>query len=167
MKRSIFLSLLMIGAIAALLTAATSASFSDAVTSDSNTFTAGTLFLSVDANCGPAPDSQPRTAGNTSCSRGVSFSASNIKPGDAATTKAIVVRNEGSVGGTLTTTQTVTYSDGTNCGASNWTISSVPASAGLAAGASTTYNASVQLKSSAGNGCQGQSATVDISFGIV
>lgn len=167
MKRSIFLSLLMIGAIAALVTAATSASFSDTVTSEGNTFSAGTLFLSVDANCGLAPDALPRTSGGTSCSRGVSFSASNIKPGDAATTKAIVVRNDGSLGGTLTTVQTVTYSDGTNCGGSNWTISSVPVSASLAAGSSTTYNASVQLKSTAGNGCQGQSATVDISFSIV
>lgn len=166
MKRTIFLSLLMIGAVAAIVTAATTASFSDTVTSNGNTFVAGTLFLSVDGNCGVSPDAQARTSGATTCSRGVSFSASNIKPGDSATTKAIVVKNAGSIAGTLVTTQTVSYSDGTNCGASNWTISSAPASTPLAAGGQTTYNASVQLLSSAGNGCQGQSATVNLSFAI-
>ncbi|MCA9830279.1 MAG: SipW-dependent-type signal peptide-containing protein [Dehalococcoidia bacterium] len=164
--KKILLSMMLLGAISAIVLVATGASFSDTVTSDGNTFTAGTLYLSVDGNCGPAPDAQPRTSGATVCSRGVSFSASGIKPGDPATTKAIVIKNVGSIAGSLTSTQTVSYSDSTNCGAANWTISSAPAVTALAAGASTTYNASVQLNAAAGNGCQGQSATVNMSFSI-
>src|SRR4029079_2635711 len=108
--RRIFFSLLLIGASAALVPAATSASFSDTASRDGNTFTRGTLFLSLDASCGPAPDAQSRSSGATSCSDGASFTAPNINPGEAAIMKAIVVRNAGSIGGTLTTTQTVTYS---------------------------------------------------------
>ena len=168
MKYSLILSgILMLGSLGAMYGFASGASFSDVVTSNGNTFAAGTLFLSVDANCGKTPDAQARTSAASSCSRGVSFSASAIKPGDSPTTKAIAVRNDGSIGGTLTTTQTVNYSDGTNCGPTNWSISSPPAPTSLTAnGGNTTYNASVQLLSSAGNGCQGQSATVNLSFSI-
>jgi predicted ribosomally synthesized peptide with SipW-like signal peptide len=48
MKRSILLSLMVIGAVAALITAATSAVFSDEVTSTGNTFTSGTLIINID-----------------------------------------------------------------------------------------------------------------------
>lgn len=166
MKRTVLFSLMMIGLVAVIVTAATSASFTDSVTTNGNSFTAGTVFLSVDANCGHAPDAQPRTSGARPCSRGVSFSATKMKPGDPATTKKIVVRNDGSINATLTTTQTVVYSDSANCGAANWAISTAPSAAPLAAAGTTTYAASVQLRLAAGNGCQAQSATVNITFAL-
>jgi predicted ribosomally synthesized peptide with SipW-like signal peptide len=48
-KRSILISMMVIGVVAALIAAATTATFSDQVTSNGNTFTAGTLYMSVDA----------------------------------------------------------------------------------------------------------------------
>ncbi len=155
-----------VATVAVLISASTAASFTDSVTSNGNSFTAGTLFLSVDANCGKTPDAQPRTSGSAVCSRGIAFSATNMKPGDPATTKTIPVRNDGSIAGTLTTTQAVVYSDSVNCGAANWTISSPPVAAPLAAAGTTSYAASVQLLASAGNGCQAQSATVNITFAL-
>ena len=166
MKRSILLSLMTVAVVAVFISASTAASFTDSVTSNGNSFTAGTLFLSVDANCGKAPDAQPRVSGAIVCSRGVAFSAANIKPGNAASTKAIVVRNDGSLAGTLTTTQAVVYSDPVNCGAANWTISAPPAAGPIAAAGTITYNASVQLLAAAGNGCQAQSATVNLTFAL-
>src|SRR5215510_8067341 len=102
MKRSILLSFLVLGAVAAMISAATSATFSDSVTSNGNTAAAGTLFLSVDGNCGKAGDTQARTKGaDSACVRGTAATFTNMKPGASAQTKNFSIRNDGSLPGTL------------------------------------------------------------------
>ena len=173
MKKSILLSLMVIGAVAALIATSTMASFSDEVTSDDNSFTAGTIFLSVDDNCGSedaeaplASESQDRTAGSdTVCARGAALTISAMKPGDAASTHTFDIRNDGSIAGLLDVTVTATPT-GTCAVGSDWLVSANVVNQALAAGGTTTYALSVTLDSSAGNECQGESLDVDILFRI-
>jgi len=161
MKKSILFSLMVIGAVAAMITAATSASFTDTVTSNGNTFAAGTLQLSVDTLC--AGDTTP----DSICARGVAFSATNVAPGDTATTHTYSVHNFGTLPGNLKISQTPSIDVGhAGCALTDWTFSTAPATSSLAAGATnaTAYAASVQLKSSAPNACQGATFNLDITF---
>lgn len=85
MKKSILLSLMVIGAVAAMITAATSAVFTDQAQSTGNTFSAGTLDIDLsDDSEGPA---EAVTA---------SITFSNMAPGDKVT-KPITVSNTGSL----------------------------------------------------------------------
>ncbi|HKS91570.1 MAG TPA: SipW-dependent-type signal peptide-containing protein [Tepidiformaceae bacterium] len=210
-KRSILISMLVIGVVAALIAAATTATFSDQVTTGTNTFTAGTLYMSVnnqcdragttggtgnwagsvgnygtdatavaggpDANANPACQADANTlsftlgSGNTS-----NASCTNMAPGDSCST-TYTVKNKGSLDGTLSVVPTITSSTG--CAASNWTITVAGSSAStgtsiaigsLTAGSSTTAAQSkvqVTLNTSAGNPCQGASATVALAFHLV
>jgi predicted ribosomally synthesized peptide with SipW-like signal peptide len=167
MKRSILLSLLVIGAVAALITAATSATFSDSVTSNGNTATAGTLFLSVDNYCGKAPDTNARLKGaDTACDRGIAATFTNMAPGATAQTKTYAVRNDGSLAGKLNVTQTLVSSDPTGCPVSNWTVSTAPTNVSLAAAGTTSYILSVALNTAAGNACQGVTLTINLTFAL-
>lgn len=186
-KRSILISMLVIGVVASLIVAATSATFTDQVTSKSNTFTAGTLYMSVDSLCGGRTyggDSTPATTtsggagvdANTGCDVGtVTFTGQgNMKPGDTVSHN-FTVANQGTLAGTLTAsagTITVYKADGTTlsatCHASDWTVTVPSGSTPLAASpASTTQAVSMMLNSTAGNGCQGAVAKVDITFHLI
>ncbi|MGE0228674.1 MAG: TasA family protein [Dehalococcoidia bacterium] len=85
-KRSVFMSLAVIGLVAAMITAATSAVFTDAATSTDNTFNTGTLDIQLkDDNEGPADD----------VSASITFE--NMAPGDSVA-KPVTVSNPGSLG---------------------------------------------------------------------
>ncbi len=166
MKKSILLSLMVIGVVATFIAASTTATFSDEATSNGNSFTAGTIFLSVDDNCGLTPDTSARTEGSdTACVRGVALTVGNMKPGEAASTHTFDIRNDGSLAGLFDVTITATPTGACAVG-SDWIVSSNVTGETLAAGGVTTYVLSVALDSSAGNECQAESLDVDIVFRI-
>jgi predicted ribosomally synthesized peptide with SipW-like signal peptide len=188
-KRSILISMLVIGVVASLIVAATSATFTDQVTSNANTFKAGTLLMSVDSHCGDrvyGGDATPAVTGttggaavdgNTGCDIStVTFGSgdqNNMKPGDSVSHGFEVVNN-GSLAGTLSasaSTIKVYKADGTtvstSCVASDWTVTTPTGTAALAAAGSTTQTVSLTLNAEAGNGCQGQIAKVDVTFHLV
>ena len=83
MNKKIIISLSVIGAVAAIAVGGTIAYFSDTETSSGNTFTAGTLNLTVNTNDGT----------NT-----VVFNVSDVKPGDKGDgTWALVNKTEASL----------------------------------------------------------------------
>lgn len=71
------------------ITAASGASFNATSANANNTFSAGTMAMT----------NTPNTA---------AFSASNIKPGDPATTGTVMIKNTGSLGGAFTLAKTIT-----------------------------------------------------------
>lgn len=77
MKKSVLFSLMIIGAVAAMITAATSASFTDTATSGGNAFSTGTLDVSA----------SPATT---------LFTATNMAPGDSIV-GALQVTNSGTL----------------------------------------------------------------------
>lgn len=85
-KRSIFLSLAVIGLVAAMITAATGAVFTDTASSTENKFNTGTLDIKLtDDNEGPLDDVT------------ASIGFSNMAPGDSVV-KPLTVNNPGSLG---------------------------------------------------------------------
>jgi predicted ribosomally synthesized peptide with SipW-like signal peptide len=174
MKRSILLSLLVIGAVAALITAATAASFTDEVTSNGNTFTAGTVNLSADTLCKNEP-----VVGNPiggPCNIGiVTFTgAGNLKPGDSVYHE-FTVANEGSLGFSYATTIVNKSGDIFACDSPNYATVTItgggtahPLGAGTgsiaASGSSQTVRVTVELPPAAGNDCQGDTGQFDVKF---
>lgn len=71
------------------ITAASGASFNATSANANNTFSAGTMTMSNTPNM-------------------ASLSASNIKPGDAATTGTVMIKNTGSLAGAFTLAKTIT-----------------------------------------------------------
>lgn len=187
-KRSILISMLVIGVVAALIAAATTATFSDQVTSSSNTFKAGTLYMSVDGACGTrtATAGQYGTDGttpvgatsggldagpNNPCSLTTAhFTATGMYPGASVNHNYPVV-NKGSLNGDLTVTNaTVTTDNETACpGATNFTVALTGATQTINAGqtAGPVPNVQVTMNQSAGNPCQGVTATVNLNFHLV
>lgn len=99
-KRSIFLSLAVIGLVASMIAAATGAVFTDTATSTENQFQTGTLNIKLaDDNEGAADD----------VSASISFS--NMAPGDSVV-KPITVSNPGSLGLRYALTSSSTNADG-------------------------------------------------------
>ncbi len=99
-KRSVFLSLAVIGLVAAMITAATSAVFTDAATSTDNQFNTGTLDIQLkDDNEGPADD----------VSASITFD--KMAPGDSVV-KPVTVSNPGSLGLRYALGATSTNDDG-------------------------------------------------------
>lgn len=177
MKRSILSSFLVIGAVSALIFAATTAVFDDTVTSDDNTFETGTLLLSVDDNCGTtdanASEAQDRTTGSdTACERGVAFSQSNMAPGDSEN-HDFAIRNDGSIDGELSITVNATSTGSCNVDvnpttpAAGWVVTYDEISAeALAANTSraSDWNLNVELNDDAGNECQATELDIDVTF---
>lgn len=184
MKR-ILISFSMIAVVAAVGVGATRAFFSDSVASTGNTFTAGTLSLSVD--------------GTHSAGTG-KFVLGNIKPGDDTTTNSTSsstsysIVNTGSINGFLNLVGdsvavtpgsgpahvsnghslgdllTVTVKAGASTlytGTLTGLASAAPLNVPLAAGASTTVKVDYSWVSSAfDNGAQGDSALVGLGFNL-
>ena len=100
MNSKILLSVASIAAAGALIIGATFAYFSDTETSNNNTFTAGSLDLTVDGNNGV----------NT-----VKFNLSNMKPLDSPIYPSYVIRNAGSVTGYLDLESISFVSDENSC----------------------------------------------------
>lgn len=161
--RIVLSSLVVIGAIAALVTAATMAVFSDQVISDGNTFAAGTLYMSVDGECGGPRTGSGGDGGGDPCNlTSVAFTVTNMQPGDSSSHPYAVV-NEGSLPGTLTVSASET--DASNC--FNVTIdddgpTNLDANGG--ANDSTTVTVTVELPESANNTCQAASGSVEVTF---
>jgi len=99
-KKSILLSLAVIGAMAALITAATSAVFTDTATSDGNTFGTGTLSILLADNDETTP-TDPVTA---------SITSTDMAPGDVVYGPISVV-NDGSLELRYAMTSTSTNDD--------------------------------------------------------
>lgn len=175
MKRSILLSLMVIGAVAALITAATSATFTDQVTSTANTFTAGTVNLTADGNC-------PDAGTTTGCSySAVNFTmpAGGLMPGQSVH-HDYTIANAGSLNFTYATT-TTPHAPGS--GANIWTCNSSAVSvvvtggddaagggsingSGATTGSKTpdTVTVTVSMPLAADNSCQGATGTLDVVF---
>jgi predicted ribosomally synthesized peptide with SipW-like signal peptide len=170
-KKSILFSLAIIGVAATMITAATSALFTDQVVSEGNTLTAGTLLLSVDNNCGLTPDTGARTAGSGGTGGGTACQTTDFAWTPATTNMAIddtashefTIVNDGSLDGTLTISQVIAPTD---CFI---LTSTPPAPATLIAGGSTTFTVSIELDPPSGddNDCQGDTATVTVTFDLV
>ena len=184
-KRSILISMLVIGVVAALIAAATTATFSDQVTSNGNTFKAGTLYMSVDSQCDRAGQTSVgnfgtdnatptptggRDAGNDEpCSlTDAHFTATGMYPG-ASVNRDYPVSNLGSLKGDLTVTSTVTTDGGTACDGSNFTVDLTNGTQTIAGGTAATPapNVKLTMKDTAGNACQGVTATVNLVFHLV
>jgi predicted ribosomally synthesized peptide with SipW-like signal peptide len=93
MKRSILMSLLVIGAVAAVIGGATLAVFNDTETSTGNTFAGGTLDLEYDINGGEWMNGDD----------GVAITVDNMKPSDKGEV-TMSFHNAGSLDGDLTVT---------------------------------------------------------------
>jgi len=174
MKRSILLSLLVIGAVAALITAATAASFTDEVTSNGNTFTAGTVNLSADTLCKNEPAVGNPIGGPCNIGTVTFTGAGNLKPGDSVY-HDFTVANEGSLGFTYATTivnlsgaiftcdgtypVTVTITGG---GTAHPLGNGTGSIASLAS--SQTVRVTVAMPADAGNGCQAKTGQFDVRF---
>jgi predicted ribosomally synthesized peptide with SipW-like signal peptide len=100
MKRSILMSLLVIGAVAAIIGGATLAVFNDTETSTGNTLTAGTLDLNVDGQ------DDPNVA---------TLTVSDMKPCDDTGYHKWVVKNAGTLPGKLSVSFSPIVNDDNNC----------------------------------------------------
>jgi predicted ribosomally synthesized peptide with SipW-like signal peptide len=187
--------MLVIGVVAALIAAATTATFTDLVTSSGNSFQAGTLLMSVsDQAEGANPECGNRTFGGDLSDPGTGYTsggvdldnhegcpitdmaltATDLYPGAPAVSKDFTVKNEGSIAGDLTVSvenaSVEDASGGTQCGVGNFTI--LPASPvvqnSLAGGASATpVTVSVAMNDNAPNVCQNATLTFDVVFHLV
>jgi spore coat-associated protein N len=155
-KRSILLSVLIIGAVAALVGAGSWAAFTDSGTA-SGTVTAGTVDIKL----------------NGSDTASLTFSSAPgcpnaMAPGDSCTATVTVTNGNSSLALDYTIgTPTVTPSN-SSCTSFSASVTSPTDTAGdpghMPAGApdSETFDVTVTLASSAGNECQGASATVSV-----
>jgi hypothetical protein len=192
MKKTILISLLLIGTVAAFAFAATGAAFSDTVSGPNNQATGGTLFLSVDGQCGnlqpgvfanPARNPIGRQNGAVSCSPTVKVidpAAINLIPGQTTVTKNVLVRNDGNRTGTLTIPSSgfaLTNPPGFiagdpicpmgGAGTAGWVVTAtLPAGLpfNLAPAGTTTVPVTASLAATAGNECQGTAVTYTASF---
>ncbi len=168
--RRTFVSLLvMVGVIAAMVTASSMALFTDQVVSTSNQVSAGTLFMSVDGDCGPDPGANTtRTSGGggdgggSACGTTFEFTenVTGMAPGDEASWEFTIV-NEGTLDGLLTVSAEL---DDDSC----FEVSLAPTvtDAPLATTASTEVEVIVELPEEAENDCQGAEATVTVTFDL-
>ena len=143
--KKILISLMAIALVVGLVGAGTMAYFSDTETSTGNTFTAGTLNI---------------TLGTSSWSAGFD----NMKPGDTVTF-TLPVNNEGSLplNYTVTTTLSGTLAGGTNpC-----TQVTAPTSGSLDVGGSVNIVVSITMPVAAGNEYQGQNGTLNVTIDAV
>ncbi len=148
--RRTFLSLLLIlGVSAAMVTAASMATFSDQVVSQSNEITAGTLYLTVD-DC---------ARGSVSDACETSFQLKNVqKPGDSESATLKVV-NSGSVAGDLSAKAELSNN-------SCFSVKVSPTNGSLAGGANTDVTVTVSMPSDAGNECQAAKTDVTVTFDL-
>lgn len=153
MRRKFFMSMFMIALMAALVGGATFALFTDTATNAGNTFTAGTLDISLDK-----PDGTKY------------FDISNIAPGDSGSA-TVTVKNEGSLELRYDISTTLT---GALAAAPNGLIVAIKDSVGnvivpgdnnrvLAAEGSENLTVEWKLPLAAGNEYQGTSATFGLT----
>lgn len=175
-RKSVLLSAMVLGLVGALIAASTAATFSDQAVSDGNTFEAGTLYMSLDGQCGTreygGSPTDPGVDGNTGCSVTASFTATDMVPGGQPVSHEFTIENLGSLPGTLSASTAVTVDAGhPGCAASNFIVTNGGLSTtSLAAngGADTaTYEVSVALDANAPNACQGATGTVTVTFDLV
>jgi predicted ribosomally synthesized peptide with SipW-like signal peptide len=168
MKRSILLSMLVIGAVAAMITAVTTATFTDQVVSEANEVQAGIIQISVDGDsCSRstgATDTDNNADGDGTCKTVAGgFTATKLLPGESDE-YTFKVENVGNRTGDLTVSiGTPTYTPAA-CGASNWDISIDDSTHTIAAGGSVNVKVTAELVSTAGNACQNASVEFDVVF---
>jgi predicted ribosomally synthesized peptide with SipW-like signal peptide len=181
-KKSIFLSLVVVGVAATMITAATMAVFTDQVVSTNNELDAGTILLSVDNTCGLTPDTDARTTGSggtgggTGCPSTFTWTetVSNMKIGDTAS-HTFNIENDGTLAGTLSATPAVSVESPADCfHVTTQTLAdtSLDASNGTAGsgGDFTTFQLVVTLDAVGAandNACQDATATIEVTFNLV
>ena len=155
----------------------TTASFSDQVSSNGNTFKAGTLELNIGSLCSAGRTYGGVTGnvgvdGNTGCSvtGGATYSpvTTAMKPGDSSSA-TYSVKNIGSLSGTLsvgTSSWSVTTAGKGTCtvSASNFTISSTYSATSVAAGATASVPVTGAVPTTSADGCQGATVTASVPF---
>lgn len=160
MMKRLYLGLLAVAAIAVLTTVATLALFSASATTETATYTTGTVTLGT-----------PSTRLTT---------VSGLAPGDSGSSTYTIQYTgslsawlglDTSLSGTLTTCDgggrlTVSISDGTNSYSSNATDQVVGAAA-VAGGTTKAFTVSHSLASGAGNDCQDKTATISLTVKAV
>jgi predicted ribosomally synthesized peptide with SipW-like signal peptide len=170
MKKSILLSLMVIGAVAAMITAATSASFTDSVTSSSNSFSTKVVDLSLGAgpaNCVEAGPSYGGPCTQTTVNTFVGgHGQSDLRPGDTVTFD-YTVTNSGTASFTYTAALDGTTGALFTCGTGGTSV--VPSLVGtpttLAPSATQTITAKVVFTSGTGdNDCQGKAGSFAVKF---
>lgn len=173
-KSGVLVSLMTIAAAVTLIAVATMATFSDQVRTGDMTFTAGTLFMSVDGECGDrvygGQPGDPGVDGNEGCTLSTTVAVGPIAPGDPAWEHTFEIVNEGNLDGLLTATVTTPTIDPghPDCDASNFIVNTdTLTDAPLAAGENTTFDVSVALDEAAPNVCQGAELTLSITFDLV
>jgi predicted ribosomally synthesized peptide with SipW-like signal peptide len=176
MKKSILISLMVIGAVAAMITAATSASFTDTVTSQNNQFTAGVLDLALTdgTTCDEIapPYGGPCDVGTVSFTVGTG-TQSNLKPGDSIS-HDFTVKNSGTLGFTYAVTLTpdagaiwtcsssaVTKTQSVTASGSDSTANAIPDST---AAQNETVRVTVSMPLAADNTCQGATGKLEVKF---
>jgi predicted ribosomally synthesized peptide with SipW-like signal peptide len=172
-KKSILLSLLVIGAVALLITAGTTATFTDQVTSTDNEIQNAIIMISVDGECtdrefGSSPDN-PNVPGEEGCEYdaiATDFTATKLLPGEYDEHE-FVVTNDGNRQGDLTVSFANKTSSVVACATSNWTIEATGNSGtteNLDPGDTHEVTVKVTLESTAGNVCQDATLTFDVVF---
>lgn len=162
LTRSMLLSVTMIGAVLAVFAAAsTFAAFTSSDT-DSGTVTAGTATIRLQGTAA--------TPGEITFGPGAAGCPVNLAPGNSCVA-TVTVTNEGSLAVVLTpdpttdidvsTTDTV---DPAGCTPADWSASAGTfVDPNLDPGESTTFELTVTLDGAANNGCQGETATVEVT----
>jgi predicted ribosomally synthesized peptide with SipW-like signal peptide len=176
-KKSILFSLAIIGVAATMITAATSALFTDQVVSENNALEAGTLFLSVDGDCGPPgrTDGGGGDGGGAACDTDPfvwTGTFDNMAIGGTVTHTFTIV-NEGSLPGDLAVTPEISAESPAGCFSIAVTTpgaSSLAASNGAAGGADETQYTITATLDAAGtaddNDCQAATATATVTFDL-
>lgn len=153
MKRSILLSLLVIGAAATLLGAGTFAKFTTSG-SDSGTLTAASLSIEV------------KGSGASLAFSGSGGNCPNaLLPGNTCSDPAVTVTNKSAIPVTITGVSAWEAGLLETCGDGDslTTTITTPPTGTLAPGASKTFGVTVTFDATATTDCQGKSATVQVT----
>ncbi len=169
MKKSILVSLMVVGVMATLIGASTRAVFTDTVTSTGNTFTAGTVDIVAN---GDADDLVTYSFSGTGC-------PSTMVPGESCTTTVTVTNASSTLAVDYTVSASITAGaecDATNAG-DDWTVSvgsytdttdnsGVDDTRHFPAGVadSETFVVTVTLNASVDDDCQGASTTASVTI---
>jgi predicted ribosomally synthesized peptide with SipW-like signal peptide len=174
-KKSILLSLLVIGAVALLITAGTTATFTDQVTSTGNEVEAAVIAIAVDDQCildtgreGSETGSGGLGGANVDDQDGCTFTANNFTATELLPTESddyeFNVKNQGTRAGDLTVSAVNLESLPAACDEDNWEFSYSPETHTLDIGEEVDVTVTVTLKSTAGNVCQDATLTFDVQF---
>lgn len=157
MKRSILLSLLVIGAAGAFMFGTGTFAPFTATDSDEGTITAGTVSITV------------LGSGTLDFTDGAGGCDSAVLPGDTCGPDTVTVTNTGTVDVTLSSPNVTPSGDlstcdgGGNLSGATTSLSYTPDTTVIAPNGTATFDITATLDGSAGNDCMGDSGTVNVA----